>query len=267
VPSANFIELKNAPVIFFICYNCIMLKFLPRYILRSVILILGFIFSLSLSSHAFAGGSIVGTVKYEGPVPHSKMVHMDADPVCYTINKGNVHSQAIVLGDNNTLGNVFVYIKSDLTKNDFPAPTQVAVINQAGCNYSPHVIGVMAGQKVKFLNPDGTMHNVHAMCQINPEFNASMPDFRKELQITFNKPEFMFPIRCDVHPWMQAWMAVMSHPFFAVTSPDGKFEIKNVPAGTYEIEAWHEKLKSKTATVTVSDGSVLKIDFTFSQPK
>ncbi len=226
-----------------------------------------FIFSISLCARAFADGSMAGTIKFEGGAPHPRLIHMDADPVCYAVNKGNVHFQAIILGDNNTLGDVFVYIKSGLTKSNYPAPTEAAVINQAGCNYSPHVIGVMAGQKVKFLNPDGTLHNVHAMCRINPEFNASMPDFRKEMQVSFDKPEFMFPIRCDVHPWMQAWMAVMAHPFFVVTGPDGKFEIKNIPAGTYTIEAWHEKLGTKTATITVTDGAPQIIDFTFSKPK
>ena len=192
---------------------------------------------------------------------------MDADPVCYAVNKGNVNSPSLVLGASNTLGNVFVYIKSGLAKADYPPPSEVAVINQAGCNYSPHVIGVMAGQKVRFLNPDGTLHNVHVMCKINPEFNASMPDFRKEMTASFDKPESMFPVRCDVHPWMQAWMAVLSHPFFAVTGPDGKFEIRDIPAGTYVIEAWHEKLEGRSATVTVIDNTVQKADFTFSGPK
>ena len=237
-----------------------------HFIKRSLLL-LGLIFNLNLCTYAFADGTIVGTVKYDGPVPFPKLIHMDADPVCFAVNKGNIHSSAIVLGDNNTVGNVFVYIKSGLTKTDYPAPSTDAVINQGGCNYTPHVIGVMVGQKVKFLNPDGTLHNVHAMCQINPEFNASMPDFRKEMEVTFDKPEFMFPIRCDVHPWMQSWMAVMTHPFFAVTAADGKFEIKNIPAGTYEIEAWHEKLASRIATVSVTDNSTQKVDFTFSEPK
>ena len=214
-----------------------------------------------------ANGSISGTVKYDGPLPPSKLIHMDADPVCYTVNKGNVRSQAIVVDDNKGVANVFVYVKNGLVKNDYPIPTQDAIIDQGGCNYTPHVIGVMAGQKVKFLNPDGTLHNVHALCQINPEFNASMPDFRKEMEVTFNKPEFMFQIRCDVHPWMKAWVAVMPHPFFAVTGPDGRFEIKDLPAGTYEIEAWHEKLKSKTANIVVSDNSTQNIDFTISELK
>jgi plastocyanin len=235
--------------------------------IKNCTVILSFIFSVGLCTHAFADGSIVGTVNFEGNTPHSKLIHMDADPICYAVNKGNIYSQAIILGDHNTLGNVFVYIKSGLTNTHYPTPIEVAVINQGGCNYTPHVIGVMVGQKVKFLNPDGTLHNVHVMCQINPEFNASMPDFRKEMTVSFDKPEFMFPVRCDVHPWMQAWMTVMSHPFFAVTGPDGKFEIKNIPAGTYQIEAWHEKLKTKTATVTVTDNAVQKIDFTFSEPK
>ena len=230
-------------------------------------MILVFIFIFSLYSYAFADGSITGTIKYDGVVPHPKTIHMDADPVCYAVNKGNVHSSSLVLGDNNTMGNVFVYIKSGLKVVKLAQLTEAAVINQSGCNYSPHVIGVMAGQKVKFLNPDGTLHNVHVMCQINPEFNASMPDFRKELEVTFDKPEFMFLVRCDVHPWMQAWMAVMAHPHFMVTKSDGQFEIKNLPAGIYEIEAWQEKLGTKTATVTVTDNSVQKIDFTFSGPK
>jgi len=225
------------------------------------------IFSASLCTRAFAGGSIAGTIKFEGSAPHSRLIHMDADPVCYAVNHGNVHSSSLVLGDNNTLGNVFVYIKNGLTIDHYPTPTEDAVINQAGCNYYPHVIGVMKGQKVKFLNPDGTLHNVHGMCRINPEFNAAMPDFRKEMQVSFDKPEFMFPVRCDVHPWMQAWMAVMAHPFFSVTGLSGKFEIRNIPAGTYEIEAWHEKLGVKTATMTVKDGAAQTMDFTFSEPK
>ena len=225
------------------------------------------LYVLSFVPAVFANGSIEGIVSYNGPLPHARVVHMDADPICYAVNKGNTHSQAIIVGDNNSLADAFVYIKGGLAKTDYPPPAQEAVITQAGCNYAPHVNGVVAGQRVKFINPDGTLHNVHVISRINPEFNASMPDFRKEMEVVFSKPEFMFQIRCDVHPWMQAWMAVMSHPFFAVTGKDGKFEIQNVPAGTYQIAAWHDKLQDQAATVTVTDNSTQKVDFTFSTSK
>ncbi len=227
----------------------------------------GVLITFACIGHVFAGGSIEGTIKYAGPVPKSKLQPMDADPICYAINKGNTRLASIAVGENNTLKDAFIYVKSGLPQSSYPPPNEPAVMDQKGCNYSPRVMGVMAGQKVKFLNPDGTLHNVHIMSKINPEMNVAMPDFRKEMETTFKKTEFMFPIRCDVHPWMLAWMAVMPHPFFSVSSEEGKFEIKNLPAGTYEIEAWHEKLESKTMTLTVIDGKSQQADFTFSTPK
>ena len=119
---------------------------------------------------------------------------------------------------------------------------------------------------MKILNPDGTLHNVHSLGKINPEFYMAIPKFSTEAQKAFDKPEFMFAMKCDVHPWMGAWVSVLPNPFFAVTKADGKFEIKDLPAGTYQIEAWHEKLGTKTATVTVRDGAAVASDFTFSLP-
>ena len=229
------------------------------------------------STYALASSSVIGTVKFEGQAPHHRAINMEADAICLAAHKDAVYPQTFLIGEGNTLGNVFVYVKSGdqleipgkrgLTKMDYPAPTEPAILNQKGCDYAPHVLGVMVGQKVKFLNTDGTLHNVHGMCKVNPEFNAAMPNVIKEMEKVFNKPEFMFPVRCDVHPWMVAWMAVMSHPFFTVTTIDGQFEIKNLPAGTYEIEAWHEKLGTKTATIIVKDGANQTIDFTFSSPQ
>ena len=165
------------------------------------------------------------------------------------------------------MANVFVYIKSGLAQTAYPAPAEAVVIDQKGCNYSPRVIGVMVGQTVKILNPDGTLHNVHSKSKINPEFNAAMPNFRKEMEKTFSQPEFMFPLRCDVHPWMIAWMSIMTHPFFNVSNTQGEFQIKDIPPGTYEIEAWHEKLGTQTAKVTITDGKDQTVNFTFSPPK
>lgn len=232
--------------------------------------VLAFTIALALASSApavaLAGGSVSGTVKFDGKTPNFKAISMDADPICAGLHKDPVMPQTLVLGEGNTMGNVFVYVKSGLTKTDFTAPAEPVVIDQKGCNYDPHVVGVMVGQKVKILNPDGTLHNVHGISKVNPEFNIAMPKFRTELEKVFDKPEFMFALKCDVHPWMGAWLSVMPHPYFMVTKADGKFEIKDLPAGTYQIEAWHEKLGTKTATVTITDGAVQTSDFTFAPP-
>jgi len=223
-----------------------------------------FAFTVLFSAGAMAG-SVTGTVKFDGQAPKFKEIDMNADPVCLTNNKGPVYPQTLVLGEGNTMGNVFVYVKN-APAGDYKAPADPLVIDQKGCNYHPHIIGVMVGQPVKILNPDGTLHNVHALSKVNPEFNMAMPKFRTEVTKTFDKPEFMFALKCDVHPWMTSWVSVMPNPFFAVTQTDGKFEIKDLPDGTYTIEAWHEKLGTKTGTVTIAGGAVATADFTFAAP-
>lgn len=210
--------------------------------------------------------TISGTIKFDGEAPKFKEIKMDADPICMSFHTSAVYPQTLVLGEGNTMGNVFVHIKKGLSQTSYPTPAEEVVIDQKGCEYHPHVAGVMAGQTVKVLNPDGTLHNVHVLSKINPEANVAMPKFRKDITMKFDKPEFMFALKCDVHPWMGAWMSVMSHPFFAVTKDDGKFTIANLPAGTYEVEAWHEKLGTKTATITVAEGDNATADFSFAAP-
>src|SRR3989338_6299945 len=109
------------------------------------------------------------------------------------------------------MANVFIQVKGGLPNKAYPAPQDAVVLDQKGCTYAPHVFAVMVGQPLKILNPDGTLHNVHALAKVNAEFNMAMPQFRKEVEQTFEKPEPMFPIKCDVHPWMGGWMTVMSH--------------------------------------------------------
>lgn len=228
-------------------------------------------FVFIILSVAFAVSSaycatITGAVKYEGAAPKFKEIKMDADPICQSHHAEAVYPQTLVLGEGNTMANVFVHVKSGLPNQAYPAPTEPVVVDQKGCFYEPHVFGVMVGQPVKILNPDGTLHNVHAMSKINQEFNLAMPKFRTETTKVFDKAEFMFAFKCDVHPWMLAWGSVMSHPFFSVTKQDGKFIIGNLPAGTYELEAWHEKLGTQKASVTLADGEAKEISFTFSKP-
>ena len=234
--------------------------FRPKLI---AVLSLGFIFSFCAFSQA---GTISGTIKFDGTAPKFKEIKMDADPLCASQHTTPVFPQSLVLGDGNTMGNVFVYVKSGLKSTTTPAPTAAVVVNQKGCQYNPHVVAVQVGQHLQILNPDGTLHNVHALSKVNPEFNAAMPKFRTEITKTFDQAEPMFAIKCDVHPWMGAWMAVMPNSYFAVTNEDGKFSIENLPAGTYEIEAWHEKLGTKTATVKVDESGTATADFTFAAP-
>jgi plastocyanin len=228
---------------------------------------LAFAGSLALSASAFAG-TVNGTVTYDGKVPNLKPLAMDADPVCASKHKEPVPNQMLELGKSgNTMGNILVRVTSGLPAGKtYPAPKDPVVMDQNGCIYQPHVFGMQQGQTFKVLNSDGVLHNVHALPKVNAQFNMAMPPNRKEAEHVFDKPEDPFPIKCDVHPWMTAYAIVTDNPFYFVTKEDGKFTISNLPAGTYEIEAWHEKLGKKTEKVTVGDSDTKTVDFKFTAP-
>ena len=139
-------------------------------------------------------------------------------------------------------------------------------MDQSGCQYKPHVLALQVGQPLKVLNSDGVLHNVHALPKTNGQFNMAMPGTRKDAEHTFEKAEGAFQVKCDVHPWMTAYVSIFDHPFFGVTKDDGKFKLADLPAGTYEIEAWHEKLGSKVEKITVADGESKTVDFKFTAP-
>lgn len=209
--------------------------------------------------------TITGKINYEGDAPKLAEIKMDADPLCLAQHSGPAYTETLVLGEGDTLADVFVHVVSGLPKKEYPVPGDPVVVDQKGCHYSPHVLGVMAGQPIRILNPDGTLHNVHAFTKVNEEFNIAMPKFRKEVTKTFDKPEFMLSLKCDVHPWMGAWVAVMDHPYFSATKDDGVYTIGDLPAGEYEIEAWHEKLGTKKAVAVLTEGETKEINFVFSE--
>jgi plastocyanin len=210
-------------------------------------------------------GTVAGSIAFEGDPPNLRPIKMDADPVCAAKHDGPVIPDVLVLGDGQSLGNVFVQVTNP-PAGTYPAPAEAAVIDQEGCLYTPHVLGVLAGQTLQFQNSDGLLHNVHGRPEANREFNMGMPPTLTEAETTLSRPEPMFPVKCDVHPWMQAYVAVMAHPFFAVSDASGEYRIEGLPAGEYELEAWHERLGTRTATVTVGDGETASADFTFSVP-
>ena len=216
------------------------------------------------SSGATGTSSISGSVRFEGAVPVLRPVRMEADPGCAKKHSGDVMPEILVLGENNALANVMVYVTGGLAAGSYAPPSEAAVLDQKGCRYSPHVISVQAGQPFKILNSDGLLHNVHGLPKINTPFNKAMPAAVTEASYVFDKEE-VFKIKCDVHPWMEAYVGVVGHPYFDVTAEDGKYEITGLPAGTYEIEVWQEKLKTQTASVTVADGESAAQDFTYSR--
>ena len=213
---------------------------------------------------ALAASTITGTITFDGKPPTLKPIAMDAEPQCAKKHSGPVPAEMLVLGSGQTMGNVMVWVSKGLPSGKtYPVPKTAVTIDQNGCQYKPHVMGVMAGQTYKILNSDGLLHNIHTLPKVNASYNKGMPPTYKEAETTFAKPEPVFPVKCDVHPWMQAYVAVFNHPFFSVTGTDGKYTISGLDPGTYEITAWHERLGMKTATVTVAATGSKTQDFKF----
>jgi plastocyanin len=217
---------------------------------------------------AIAASSITGTVTFDGAAPKLSPLAMDADPACAKKHSAPVANEALVLGNGNTMGNIMVWVSKGLpTGKTYPAPKTPVVIDQNGCQYKPHVMGIMVGQPYRILNSDGVLHNIHTLPKINNAFNKGMPATVKETSTSFDKPEAMFHIKCDVHPWMSAYLGVFTHPFYTVTGTDGKFTISGLDPGTYEITAWHERLGTQTASVTVAANETKTQNFKFAIAK
>lgn len=213
------------------------------------------------------GATISGTVKLDGPAPANKPIAMDADPVCKAAHSGPVMEDHWIVGDGGVVANAFVYVKDGLGGASYapinPAPV---VLNQMGCEYQPHVFGMVAGQHLMIKNDDKTLHNVHAHGEKNEQFNEGQPAGTPDKDKVLDKVEVMIPIKCDVHGWMNCYAGVLNHPFFAVTGKDGKYSIAGVPAGELTIACWHETLDGKGESVdqkvTVAAKDAKTVDFT-----
>ena len=213
---------------------------------------------------ASSGGSasIHGTVKLIGSAPTAEKVKMDADPICQQQHTTPVHTEDVVVNSNGTLKNAFVYVKEG-AKGPFPAPTTPVVLEQAGCWYHPHIFGIQTDQPLEIVNSDATLHNINAKPTVNQPFNIAQPVKGMKTTKKFAKPEIMVRFKCNVHPWMNAYAGVLEHPFYSVSGADGAFAITGLPAGTYTIEAWHEKYGTQSQAVSVADGETKTIELTF----
>jgi hypothetical protein len=199
-------------------------------------------------------GVVTGKISFEGEPPPRTPVPMDADSNCKP-SAGQALSETTIVGASGGLQNAFVYVKDGLGNRVYETPSTPVALDQRGCRYEPHVFGVFVGQPVEIRNSDPTLHNVHAIPKTNDEFNFGQQPKTPPMTRMFDEAEIGLSFRCDVHGWMRAYANVVTHPFFAVTREDGMFEIKGLPAGTYTIEAWHERLGTQTQQVMITDGA------------
>jgi hypothetical protein len=215
------------------------------------------------SGVAFAAGSVTGTIAYNGTPPKVEKLKRKSDPFCA---KKEMDDETVLLSkDGKALQNVVVRVKNAPAATT--KMTDPVIIDQHDCMYRPRVTAAMEGQKMQIKNSDGTMHNVHSYAGTKTLFNQAQPPKAPDLQKDAPANSDIIKLKCDVHPWMTGYVVMHKHPFFAVTKEDGKFEIKDLPAGKYTIEAWHEKLGTQTSEVTVEEGKAAEAKLAFSDKK
>lgn len=212
---------------------------------------------------ADSSGTISGRVVLEGPPPPPHMIDMSGEPGCRGTHPSPIAYPEVELGDHGALEDVVVYIKSGLGNQSFAAPAAPVSLDQKGCMYSPHVVAIMTNQTLLIANSDPTIHNVHLLSRSNRPWNKSEPSGVPPLRETFSRPELAMPLVCNVHPWMRSFIFVFAHPFFQVTSRSGEFSLRNLPPGTYTLEAWQEKFGTLDQSVTLGPRESKSVSFVF----
>jgi hypothetical protein len=209
------------------------------------------------------GATVTGKISFTGTAPAPVELDMSANPACALTHPAAAKSEEVAVNPNGTLRNVFVRVKSGLAASNWARPSAPVVVDQVGCIYVPHVIGVMTRQNIEFRNSDNANHNIHPVAKNNPVWNESQPPKGDPKTKSFPNEEVMVRVGCNVHPWMRAYVGVVSHPFFAVTGDDGTFTLKGLPPGTYTIETWHEKYGTQEQSVTVGPKESKSVDFSY----
>jgi len=207
---------------------------------------------------AATAASVSGTVKFDGAAPKAAKIDMSQDANC----QGSNTAENVVVVDGK-LANVFVYVKEGLGSRTFDVPKDAVTLTQSGCKYKPHVLGVMAGQTIKIVNADPTTHNIHPTPKNNRDWNESQSPQAAPLEKTFAREEISLPVQCNQHPWMRMFVNVVKNPFYAVSGPDGKFEITGLPPGDYTIAFVQEKLGEQDQKVSLAAKDSKTVDMTF----
>lgn len=208
-------------------------------------------------------GNLKGRISFAGEAAAPKELSVKGNPECAALHaNGTILSEELLVKDGG-LKNAFVYIKEGLEGYTFPVPAEPVIVSNEKCVYVPHVAGAQVGQAVNFHNSDSTLHNVHAYAKTNKGFNLGLPFANMKQTKIFTQTEVAVSLKCDVHPWMLGYIAVLPHPFFAVTDEKGVFEIKDLPAGEYTVEVWHEKLGVQTQKIKIEAQGAAEANFEF----
>ena len=208
--------------------------------------------------------AVTGMVMFEGTPPEAEPIDMSAEEACAAAYGGDGPTTQHVAVSDGHLANVFVYVKSDLGR-DFPTPRGSVTLDQEDCRYHPHVFGIQTGQTLRITNSDSLLHNINAQPTENRGFNISQPQAGMATDRSFSLREVMIPVKCDVHGWMNAYIGVLPHPYYATTDEAGSFSLEALPPGTHVIEAWHERYGTQVDTVEVAAGGSAELSFTFSE--
>jgi len=210
--------------------------------------------------HHDAGGTVTGVITYTGTPPKMKPIDMSKEPTCAKQHATPVMTEGAVTGPGNTLADVVVYVSAG-DQGGAQASTPVRY-DQKGCQYLPHVAVMETGQPLEIYNDDETSHNIHPMPKLNSEWNKSQPPGTPPIQTSFDKAEFI-PVKCNVHPWMHGYFAVLKTSHYTVSGPDGAFKLEGLPPGKYTLTAWHERFGTQTAEVTITGSETQTVKFVF----
>jgi plastocyanin len=232
-------------------------KYVTFSVLAGVVLVGS---AMVMAAPPHAAGTISGTVSFTGTPPKMKPIDMSKEPTCASQHATPVMTETIVQGPNNTLGWVVVYISAG--DQGSTKATATVEYDQKGCQYLPHVAVMQPGQPLEIVNNDKTSHNIHPLAKVNPEWNKSQPPGTAPITTSWDKPEFI-PVKCNVHPWMHGYFAVINTSHYAVTGPDGAFSLAGLPPGKYTVTAWHERLGTRSEEVTISGAETAHVNFVF----